>query len=87
MSHGAIGNSRSAIAIYPNIKIPKKAHPRSCKALGQVYNVLIILTIALLMAVVTALIAYFADVVPAVLDNGTHLASNTSIGSQVSGAR
>jgi hypothetical protein len=86
MSHGAIGNSRSAIAIYPNIKIPK-AHPRSCKALGQVYNVLIILAITLLMAVVTALIAYFADVVPAVVDNGTHLASNTSIGSQVSGAR
>jgi hypothetical protein len=55
--------------------------------LGQVNNVLIILAITLLMAVVTALIAYFADVVPAVVDNGTHLASNTSIGSQVSGAR
>lgn len=55
--------------------------------MGQVNNVLIILAITLLMAVVTALIAYFADVVPAVVDNGTHLASNTSIGSRVSGAR
>jgi hypothetical protein len=50
-----------------------------CKALGQIYNVLIILAITLLMAVVTAVLAYFADLLPSVIDNGTRVAANISI--------
>jgi hypothetical protein len=49
--------------------------------LGQINNVLIILVITLLMAVVTTLIAHFADLIPSVVDNGTFIA-NTSTGSQ-----
>lgn len=47
--------------------------------MGQINNVLIILAITLLMAVVTTLLAYFADIVPAAIDNGTRMASNMSI--------
>lgn len=50
--------------------------------MGQIYNVLIILAITLLMAVVTTVLAYFADVVPAIVDGGTQIASNTSISSR-----
>lgn len=57
-----------------------------CKALGQIYNVLIILAITLLMAVATAVLAYFADLIPTAVDNGTYIASNTSVGQQA-GAR
>lgn len=55
--------------------------------MGQIYNVLIILAITLLMAVVTSVLAYFADVIPAAFDNGTQLATNTTISSQVASAR
>lgn len=57
-----------------------------CKALGQIYNVLIILAITLLMAVATAVLAYFADLIPTAVDNETYIASNTSVGQQA-GAR
>jgi hypothetical protein len=50
--------------------------------LGQIYNVLIILAITLLMAVGTVVLAYFADLIPSVVDNGTSMASNTSVGSR-----
>jgi hypothetical protein len=53
--------------------------------LGQIYNVLIILAITLLMAVATAVLAYFADLVPMAVDNGTFIASNTSVGRQTAG--
>ena len=49
--------------------------------MGQIYNVLIILAITLLMALVTAVIAYFADLVPSAID-GTQIASNMSVGAQ-----
>jgi hypothetical protein len=45
--------------------------------LGQINNVLLILVITLLMALVTALIAYFADLIPSVVDNGTITANIT----------
>jgi len=48
--------------------------------LGQIYNVLIILAITLLMAMATAAIAYFVDLVPAAFDSGTGLAANRSLG-------
>jgi hypothetical protein len=48
--------------------------------LGQIYNVLIILAITLLMALATAAIAYFVDLVPAAFDSGTGLAANRSLG-------
>lgn len=47
--------------------------------MGQIYNVLIILTIILLMAVATAVVAYFSDLVPSAFDNGTQLTSNASL--------
>ena len=50
--------------------------------MGQIYNVLIILAITLLMAVGTAVLAYFADLIPLAIDNGTLIASNTSVGSR-----
>jgi hypothetical protein len=53
--------------------------------LGQIYNVLIILAITLLMAVVTAVLAYFADLIPSVVDGGTLIASNTSVSSRHTG--
>lgn len=56
-----------------------------CRALGQINNVLIILAITLLMAVVTAVLAYFADLMPSVVDNGTLIAPNASIGRQATG--
>jgi hypothetical protein len=56
-----------------------------CKALGQIYNVLIILAITLLMAVATVVLAYFADLIPTAVDNGTFIASNTSVGRQMAG--
>ena len=46
------------------------------EALGQIYNVLIILTITLLMAVATAVLAYFVDLIPSAIDNGTLIAPN-----------
>jgi hypothetical protein len=48
--------------------------------LGQINNVLIILGITLLMAVATAAVAYFVDLMPSVVDRGTQVASNTSLG-------
>lgn len=55
---------------------------QNCKqpvqALGQINNVLILLAITLLMALATAAVAYFIDLVPAV-DSGTQVASNTSL--------
>ena len=36
----------------------------SYKAVGQIYNVLIILAITLLMAVTTTVLAYFVDLLP-----------------------
>jgi hypothetical protein len=46
------------------------------QALGQIYNVLIILTITLLMAVATAVLAYFVDLIPSAIDNGALIAPN-----------
>jgi hypothetical protein len=49
---------------------------------GQIYNVLIILAITLLMAVTTAVLAYFVDVLPQVVNDNVALISssnNTSI--------
>ena len=51
------------------------------QVLGQIYNVLLILAITMLMAMVTAMLAYFADLLPSAI-NGTHLASNMSVGAQ-----
>ncbi|HEX7032310.1 MAG TPA: hypothetical protein VF172_04865 [Nitrososphaera sp.] len=49
--------------------------------MGQIYNVLIILAITMLMAAVTAVVAYFADLVPSFIDEGTtQAASNVSVG-------
>ena len=50
--------------------------------MGQINNVLIILAITLLMALATAAVAYFVDLVPAI-DSGTQLASNASFGAPV----
>ena len=66
---------------HTNIKIPK--HLAAGEALGQIYNVLIILAITLLMAVTTAAIAYFVDLMPAAFDSGTRLAANRSLGYSV----
>jgi hypothetical protein len=41
----------------------------SYKAVGQIYNVLIILAITLLMAVTTTVLAYFVDLLPHVADS------------------
>jgi len=47
------------------------------KALGQIYNVLIILAITLLMAVAVTVLVYFADLVPSVVtSNGTSISAN-----------
>lgn len=51
--------------------------------MGQIYNVLIIVAIALLMSAAMAAIAYFADLLPAVIDRGTQVASNTSLNAPV----
>lgn len=48
------------------------------QALGQINNVLIILAITMLMAVVTAVLAYFADLIPSAI-NGTQITSNTLV--------
>ena len=53
------------------------------QALGQIYNVLIILTITLLMAVAAAALAYFVDFIPSVIDNGGRMAPNASFGAPV----
>jgi hypothetical protein len=66
--------------LHTNIKIPN-AQLTGCKALGQIFNVLIILVITLLMAVVTVVLAYFADIIPSVVDNGTLIATNASVSS------
>jgi hypothetical protein len=42
--------------------------------LGQISNVLIILAITMIMAVVTAILAYFADLIPSAI-NGTQVAN------------
>jgi uncharacterized membrane protein len=49
--------------------------------LGQIYNVLLILAITMLMAMVTAILAYLADLLPSAI-NGTHTVSNMSVGAQ-----
>jgi hypothetical protein len=48
---------------------------------GQIYNVLIILAITLLMAVTTTVLAYFVDLLPAVVGDNVELiaSNNTSI--------
>lgn len=51
--------------------------------LGQIYNVLMILTITLLMAMATAVLAYFVDLIPSAIDNGTLIAPNASGTQQV----
>lgn len=53
----------------------------SCRKLGQINNVLIILAITMLMAMVTAVLAYFADVIPLAI-NDTQISSNMSVGTQ-----
>ncbi|WP_187147609.1 hypothetical protein [Candidatus Nitrososphaera gargensis] len=50
--------------------------------MGQINNVLIILAITLLMAVATAVLAYFADFLPLVFDSGTQISTNVSVGTQ-----
>lgn len=60
-----------------NIKM-LNAQLSCCRALGQINNVLIILAITMLMAVVTAVLAYFADLIPSAI-NGTQITSNTSV--------
>ncbi len=52
------------------------------QALGQIYNVLTILAITLLMAVITAVLAYFVDLLPSAIDNGTQIVTNVSLGAQ-----
>ena len=54
--------------------------------MGQIYNVLIILAITMLMAVVTTVLAYFADLLPPAISS-TQMASNVSVGTQPSSAR
>lgn len=49
--------------------------------MGQIYNVLLILAITMLMAMVTAILAYLADLLPSAID-GTHIVSNMSVGAQ-----
>ncbi len=49
--------------------------------MGQIYRILIIFAITMLMTVVTAAIAYFADLIPSAI-NGTRLASNMSVGAR-----
>lgn len=49
--------------------------------MGQINNVLIILAITMLMAMVTAVLAYFADMIPSAM-NGTQISSNLSVGTQ-----
>jgi len=56
----------------PKVQLP------CCRALGQINNVLIILAITMLMAVVTAVLAYFADLIPSAI-NSTQIALNTSV--------
>jgi hypothetical protein len=51
----------------------------SYKALGQIYNVLIILAITLLMAVTTTVVAYFVDLLPHVADSVAPIAPNIPI--------
>jgi hypothetical protein len=63
-----------------NVKMPI-APLSSYKALGQIYNVLIILAITLLMAVTTTVLAYFVDLLPDVAGNVTPTASNVFISS------
>ena len=46
------------------------------KALGQVYNVLIILAITLLMAVILAVVAYFIEFLPYAAGGKATIASN-----------
>jgi hypothetical protein len=48
---------------------------------GQIYNVLIILAITLLMAVTTTVLAYFVDLLPAVVGDNVELipSNNASI--------
>lgn len=49
--------------------------------MGQIYNVLLILAITMLMAMVTAILAYLADLLPSAI-NGTQIVSNMSVGAQ-----
>lgn len=49
--------------------------------MGQINNVLIILAITMLMAMVTAILAYFADLIPSAI-NGTQIAPNMSVSPQ-----
>jgi hypothetical protein len=58
-----------------------KARLPSCRELGQINNVLIILAITMVMAMVTAVLAYFADMIPSAI-NGTQISSNMSVGTQ-----
>ena len=48
------------------------------KAVGQIYNVLIILAITLLMAVTTTVLAYFVDLLPHVVDSVAPIAPTIS---------
>ena len=48
--------------------------------MGQINNVLLILAITLLMALATAAVAYFIDLVPSVVDSEMQVASNESFG-------
>ena len=45
--------------------------------MGQLYNVLIILAITLLMAVALAVLAYFIDFVPPLVDNEASISAHT----------
>jgi hypothetical protein len=45
---------------------------------GQIYNVLIILAITLLMAVTTAVFAYFVDLLPQVADDNVALITSNN---------
>jgi len=46
------------------------------KALGQIYNVLIILAITLLMAVAVTVLAYFIDFAPPIVGSDASVTSN-----------
>jgi len=62
------------VNLHANIK---KENLPSCRILGQVGNVLIILGITALMAIATAMLAYFVDLVPSALDgNSTQVAAS-----------
>jgi hypothetical protein len=67
-----------------NIKMAK-AHFAKLYAVGQIYNVLIILAITLLMALTTTMLAYFVDLLPQAVDNNVSIIGSSNNASASSG--